>query len=76
MQTRRYCQPSLRPVALPDAEEAGPGELLISIDAVQAAELDAAGLDHRTVAVRGRSDPIEVVADRPLPGARVSSDLS
>jgi adenylate cyclase len=58
------------------AAEAGPGELLISIDAVRAAELDAAGLEHRTVAVRGRSDPIEVVADRPLPGARVSSDLS
>ena len=46
------------------AAEAGPGELLISIDAVRAAELDAAGLEHRTVAVRGRSDPIEVVADR------------
>ena len=58
------------------AAEAGPGELLISIDAVQAAEVDAAGLEHRTVAVRGRSDPIEVVADRPPPGARASTELS
>ena len=57
------------------AAEAGSGELLISIDAVRAAELDAAALEHRTVAVRGRSDPIEVVADRSR-DAPVSGGLS
>ena len=58
------------------ASEAAAGELLVSIDAARAADLDAAALEHRTLAVRGRSDPIEVVADRPPPGARASTELS
>jgi adenylate cyclase len=58
------------------AAEAGPGELLISVDAVRAADLDAGGLEHRTVAVRGRSDAIEVVAERPSAAARVASELT
>ena len=46
------------------AGEAAAGELLVSIDAVRAAGLDSPGLEHRTVDVRGREDPVEVVAVR------------
>jgi adenylate cyclase len=44
------------------ASEAAPGELLVSIQAAEAGELDAPALEHRMVIVRGRSDAIEVVA--------------
>jgi adenylate cyclase len=43
------------------AGEAAAGELLVSIDAARAAGLDSASFQHRTVAVRGRADPVEVV---------------
>lgn len=46
------------------AGEAAAGELLVSIDAARAAGLDSPSLEHRTVAVRGREDPIEVVTVR------------
>ena len=47
------------------ASEAAAGELLVSIDAARAANLDASGLEHRTISVRGRSDAVEIVALRP-----------
>jgi adenylate cyclase len=46
------------------AGEARAGELLVSVDAATAAELPLDGLARRTVDVRGRSDPIEVVSLR------------
>ena len=46
------------------ASEAAAGELLVSIEAARAANMDSASLDHRTLAVRGRSDAVEVVALR------------
>lgn len=51
------------------AGEAAAGELLVSISAAAAAGLDSPSLEHRTLSVRGRSDPVEVVAlrsSRPL----------
>jgi len=44
------------------ASEAAAGELLVSIDAARAAQLEASTLAHRTLAVRGRSEPVEVVS--------------
>ena len=44
------------------ASEAAAGELLVSIEAASEGGLDATALEHRTLAVRGRSDAIEVVA--------------
>ena len=44
------------------AGEAAAGELLVSMEAARAAELDSATLEQRTVSVRGRSDPVEVVS--------------
>jgi adenylate cyclase len=44
------------------ASEAAAGELLVSIEAVRAANLDPTTLERRTLTVRGRSDPVEVVA--------------
>jgi len=44
------------------ASEAAAGELLVSIEAALAGDLDVTALDHRTLAVRGRSDAIEVVS--------------
>jgi adenylate cyclase len=46
------------------ASEAAAGELLVSIDAARAGELDSPSLEHRTIRVRGRSDAVEVVALR------------
>lgn len=46
------------------AGEAAAGELLVSIDAARAGELDSPSLEHRTISVRGRSDAVEVVALR------------
>jgi adenylate cyclase len=46
------------------ASEAAAGELLVSIEAARAANLDSASLEHRTLSVRGRSDSVEVVALR------------
>ena len=46
------------------ASEAVAGELLVSVEAAQAAALDSTALDHRTVSVRGRSESVEVVALR------------
>ena len=44
------------------ASEAAGGELLVSIEAALAGGLDTTALEHRTLAVRGKSDAIEVVA--------------
>jgi adenylate cyclase len=44
------------------AGEARAGELLVSVDAATAASLALDGLDRRTVDVRGRSEPIEVIS--------------
>jgi adenylate cyclase len=44
------------------AGAAAAGELLVSRDATAAAELDVADLTQRTIDVRGRSQPIEVVS--------------
>ena len=55
------------------ASQAGAGELLVSLEAATAAALDASGLERRTVAVRGRSDSIEVVAIPPSRGAAVNA---
>lgn len=48
------------------AGEASAGELLVSVDAMAAADRDASGLEHRTLAIRGRTEPVEVVV---LPAA-------
>jgi adenylate cyclase len=47
------------------ASAAAAGELLVSVDAVRAAAIDATSLEHRTLDIRGRSDTVEVVAMRP-----------
>jgi adenylate cyclase len=46
------------------ASEAAAGELLVSIEAAKAGDLDSPSLEHRTLSVRGRSDAVEVVALR------------
>ena len=46
------------------ASEAAAGELLVSIEAARAGDLDSPTLEHRTLSVRGRSDAVEVVALR------------
>ena len=46
------------------AGEAAAGELLVSIEAAAAGNLESATLEHRTLNVRGRSDTVEVVALR------------
>jgi adenylate cyclase len=43
------------------AGEAAAGELLVSVDAAEAAGVDASGLERRSIEVRGRTEPIEVV---------------
>jgi len=43
------------------ASEAAAGELLVSIEAAAAGSLDAPSLEHRSLSIRGRSDPVEVV---------------
>jgi adenylate cyclase len=42
------------------AAAAGPGEILVSIDAARAADLEQAG-EARTLELKGRSEPVEVV---------------
>ena len=49
------------------AGEASAGELLVSLTAAEAADIDLAGLERRTVVVRGRADPVEVVSVRTPP---------
>jgi adenylate cyclase len=46
------------------ASEAGAGEMLVSIEAARAANLDSPSLEHRTLSLRGRADAVEVVALR------------
>ncbi len=46
------------------ASEAAAGELLVSMTAATASNLDLPSLEHRTISVRGRSDAVEVVALR------------
>jgi adenylate cyclase len=45
--------------------EAAAGEVLVSLAAAQAAGLDMAGLEHRHLSLKGRHEPIDVVAVRP-----------
>jgi adenylate cyclase len=47
------------------ASSAGAGELLVSVAAAQAAEYAIDGLDRRTLEVRGRHEPIDIVVFRP-----------
>lgn len=51
------------------ASLAGPGELLVSLAAAEHASFDAAGLDRRTVEVRGREATLDVYALRSAPRA-------
>ena len=53
------------------ASEAAAGELLVSIEAARAGDLDVPSLEHRTLSVRGRSDAVEVVALRSPTGRRL-----
>jgi adenylate cyclase len=46
------------------AGQAAAGELLVSVDAASAGGLDLGSFERRTLAVRGRSDAIEVLAVR------------
>ena len=48
------------------AGAASAGELLVTVDAAAAAELDSTEWDRRMLSVRGRSEPIEVVALTPI----------
>jgi len=50
------------------ASVAGPGELLVSLAAAEHASLDTAGLDRRTVQVRGREATLDVYALRSADG--------
>ena len=47
------------------ASAARAGEVLVSLTAAEAADLTIEGLEHRTLDIRGRSEPIEVVVLRP-----------
>ena len=46
------------------ASEAAAGELLLSLEAAASAEVDVGGLERRTLHVRGRVEPVEVVVYR------------
>ena len=46
------------------ASEAAAGELLVSVDAANAGGVDGRSFERRTIAVRGRSDAIEVLTVR------------
>jgi adenylate cyclase len=46
------------------ASAAGPGELLVTVAAAEAARLDDATLEHRQLALKGKSAPTEVVVLR------------
>ena len=46
------------------ASAAAAGEILVSVEAARAADIDSPSLEHRTLSVRGRSDAVEVVALR------------
>jgi len=43
----------------------GAGELLVSVAAAEAAEYAIDGLERRTLEVRGRHEPVDVVVLRP-----------
>ena len=49
------------------ASEAAAGELLVSVEAATAGNLDSAPHENRTLSVRGRSDTVEVVVLRSPP---------
>jgi adenylate cyclase len=49
--------------------DAGAGEILLSSASAASAHLDTSGLERRTIDIRGRTDPIEVVAERVSPAA-------
>jgi adenylate cyclase len=43
------------------ASAAGSGEILVTLDAATAAELDVAGLERRDLALKGKSSPTSVL---------------
>jgi adenylate cyclase len=47
------------------ASEAAAGELLVSVEAARAGDLDSLSFEHRTLTVRGRTEPVDVIALRP-----------
>jgi adenylate cyclase len=47
------------------AAAAGAGELILSTTAAEAAGRDTTGAKHRTLDLRGRQEPIEVIAIGP-----------
>jgi len=46
------------------ASAAGPGELLVTVEAAHAAGLSDGGLEHRSLALKGKSEPVEVLVFR------------
>lgn len=60
------------------ASSAAVGELLVSVDAAVAAGIDGSSLVTRSVEVRGRTHPVEVMSIRPQVGSRgaASGDAS
>ena len=48
-------------VAARQASAAGAGEILVSTDAAEAAGWPDAGLEHRALALRGKSQPTTVI---------------
>lgn len=55
------------------ASSAGAGEVIVSVAAAEASGLAEAGLEHRTLPIRGRTEPIEVVVLRPSEGDRAAT---
>ena len=49
------------------ASQAASGEILVSVEAATAAGTDTSGLERRTIDVRGRTEPVEVVSLRIAP---------
>ena len=49
------------------ASAAGAGELLVTAAASDAAQLDVAGLEHRSLELKGKSEATEVVVLRATP---------
>ena len=46
------------------ASAAGAGEILVTLDAARAASLSLDGLEHRSLALKGKTDQTEVVVIR------------
>jgi adenylate cyclase len=46
------------------AAAAGPGELLVSVDSLRSSGLNADGMEHRSLLLKGKTEPTEVVVMR------------